>query len=273
MTSLVPAAPTRGDPSYVERQKIFVKIGILHSALREWRDEIRQMQTLAILGGVAVVLGVSGPFGTSFVLPLVPRIIYWLAVTFATYSTGSIASGMAVRLIDGRLSRWAEVLVVAFAIGTAVLATVTLINVLAFGLRPQIADVIPGAFSIYAIALVIAVVFSTVEQHKAPDNTPLLDRLPFDKRGPLIAITVEDHYVHIRTTKGVEMVLMRLSDAMRETGATAGLQVHRSHWVALDQVTAAHRQGDGARLTMSDGTGIPVSRANVAKLKEAGLLP
>ena len=88
-----------------------------------------------------------------------------------------------------------------------------------------------------------------------------------------MALTVQDHYVNIRTTNGSELVLMRLADAIREVGDTKGLQVHRSHWIAVDQVTAASRKGDGAVLSMTQGDDIPVSRANVAKIREAGLLP
>ena len=100
-----------------------------------------------------------------------------------------------------------------------------------------------------------------------------LGRLPLAKRGPLVSLSVEDHYVRIRTRQGEEMVLMRLADAVRETRGVVGLQVHRSHWVALDQVRGAARRGDGAVLTMSTGPDIPVSRANVAAIRDAGLLP
>ena len=75
-----------------------------------------------------------------------------------------------------------------------------------------------------------------------------------------------------RTTKGDHLVLMRLGDAMREVGDTAGAQVHRSHWVAFDAVTACRRDGDRAILTLSDGSELPVSRANVGKIRDAGLL-
>ena len=66
---------------------------------------------------------------------------------------------------------------------------------------------------------------------------------------------------------------MRLADAIAETGDTAGLQVHRSHWVALDQVRGVRREGDRAILSMAHGPDIPASRSNIAALKEAGLLP
>jgi len=69
------------------------------------------------------------------------------------------------------------------------------------------------------------------------------------------------------------MILMRLSDAIRETAPVRGLQVHRSHWVALDQVTDSRRAGAGAQVTTSAGDDIPVSRTYVKALRESGLLP
>jgi len=73
--------------------------------------------------------------------------------------------------------------------------------------------------------------------------------------------------------QGESLVLLRLSDAIREVGDTAGAQVHRSHWVAWDAITAARREGDRAILTLKTGTEIPVSRANLGKIKDAGFLP
>ena len=101
----------------------------------------------------------------------------------------------------------------------------------------------------------------------------ILDRIPLDKRGPLVALSVEDHYVRVQTVKGEELILMRLSDAIKEVGMILGAKVHRSHWVAFEHVTAARREADRAILTLTTGRDIPVSRANLAKIKEAGLLP
>ncbi|MCW1932118.1 LytTR family DNA-binding domain-containing protein [Pararhodobacter zhoushanensis] len=96
-------------------------------------------------------------------------------------------------------------------------------------------------------------------------------RLPLDKRGALISLSVQDHYVEVVTLRGRELLLMRLSDAIAETGGDVGLQVHRSHWVALDQVRAARREGARGVLTLSDGREIPVSRTYAAAAKAAGL--
>ena len=66
--------------------------------------------------------------------------------------------------------------------------------------------------------------------------------MPLPQRGGLLALSVEDHYVDIVTDKGKTLVLMRLADAMKETGSVAGLQIHRSHWVARGAVIKAHRK-------------------------------
>ena len=87
-----------------------------------------------------------------------------------------------------------------------------------------------------------------------------------------MALSVEDHYVRIMTSKGADVVLLRLSDAMRETGDELGLQVHRSHWVALSAVKSTRRDGDRAILTLTTGEDIPVSRRYMPDIKEAGLL-
>jgi DNA-binding LytR/AlgR family response regulator len=95
--------------------------------------------------------------------------------------------------------------------------------------------------------------------------------LPFNKRGSLVALSVEDHYVRIQTVKGEEMVLMRLGDAERELAGFAGLRVHRSHWVALAQVQAHARRSGRDFLQMSDGSEVPVSRSFRPAAQEAGL--
>jgi lipoyl(octanoyl) transferase len=69
------------------------------------------------------------------------------------------------------------------------------------------------------------------------------------------------------------MLLMRLSDAIHEVDHLHGAQVHRSYWAAFDQVASARKERDRVILTMTTGDEVPVSRANLPKIKEAGLWP
>ena len=78
--------------------------------------------------------------------------------------------------------------------------------------------------------------------------------------------------MRVRTSKGEELILLRLADAISETGRTPGAQVHRSHWVAWEAVARVRRDGDRAILTLRDQSEIPVSRSNIAKLRAAGFL-
>ena len=84
-------------------------------------------------------------------------------------------------------------------------------------------------------------------------------------------MSMQDHYVEVVTTRGRELVLMRMADAAAAMG-TAGIRIHRSHWVARDHVAASRREGAGAVVVTSDEAELPVSRSYVAGLKEAGLL-
>lgn len=227
------------------------------------------------LVGVAMILTLMGPFETSQVMRPLPRLIYWLALVGLSYAAGYSANRFADRTAPHNMTR--RIAIAGPATGVLVLAIVYLLNGFALGYWVQGTALALLAGNVMGIAVIVSVIFQlayapTPSAHKAHPPA-ILDRLPLDKRAPLVALSVEDHYVRIRTTKGEAMVLMRLADAIREVGDMPGLQVHRSHWVALDQIMAVTRKGDGAVLSMRDGPDVPVSRANIAKLREAGLMP
>ena len=96
-----------------------------------------------------------------------------------------------------------------------------------------------------------------------------LQRLPLKLRGGEIwAVEAEDHYLRLHTSKGQDLILMRLSDAIDELQGIEGAQVHRSWWVAREAITEAVR-GDGrATLTLKDGADVPVSRTYARLLRE-----
>ena len=246
--------------------------------------------TLAALTGVALLATLAGLFDSDDWLRPVPRFGYWLVMAAATYSAGWLASVAVHGRWGGRMSPVAGAAVSALAVGVAVPPVVLAVNWAALGTLPR-GEGLPGFLAtLFALAAVTGVLLELVDrgasQERAVDGAqpdgdadarpappPILDRLPLDRRGALVALSVEDHYVRVRTDRGEGLVLMRLGDAMRETGAVPGLQVHRSHWVATGQVRAVRRRGDGAVLTMAAGPEIPVSRAQMAAVRAAGLLP
>ncbi|UWQ94894.1 LytTR family transcriptional regulator [Rhodobacteraceae bacterium M385] len=249
-------------------------------ALRQWWAQFSAPATLLILCAVAGLLAILGPFETGTYLALAPRFAYWLVMAATTYSVGLLVNSYLQQALPTAWPLPLKVAIAGVATGLAITPLVVALNLVTFGIVPSGAE-LPGLLlQFFAIALIISVIFHAIdrslpqpEQASEARLPALLDRLPLDKRGPLVALSSEDHYTRIRTTRGEDLVLIRLSDAIREAEPTSGLRVHRSHWVALAQVQSARRDGDRAVLQVTGGGDIPVSRTNIAAIKDAGLLP
>ena len=112
---------------------------------------------------------------------------------------------------------------------------------------------------------------STTQPVLARARPKLLDRLPQRLRGDITYLSMQDHYVDVHTEKGSTLVLMRLADAIAEVEGVPGLQIHRSHWVALDAVAGSLRRDGRLFLRMSDETLLPVSRSWFEAVRAAGL--
>ncbi len=246
-------------------------------ALRDLREEFSHPVTLAALAGVSVVVGISGPFGTMDAFGLIPRLAYWMIVVPLTYGAGFLGT-MAVRPY---LPSGPQGLRIALAALGSAIAVALVLGVLNTGLGLDLGgarDLALGFAAVYVICLVIEAVGAVLQsQSQKLDSTAripaLLSRLPLEKRGALLALTAEDHYIIVVTTKGREMLLLRLADAMREAAPVAGLQIHRSHWVALAGVVSVARVGDGAEALLINGDRLPIARARIAAARAAGLLP
>lgn len=246
-------------------------------ALREIRKQLHRRPVLLSLIGTGLLMGIVGPYDTVSQMVLLPRLAYWLVVVFGTYLLAAFINALLVASLDvASWPRWLRIPVLGLADGTAIMGFVTLLNAAIFGIFPASLNELTVTFAqLIAIAMIIVTLIdlALTSPAPAPDTIPLLDRLPLDKRGALIALSVTDHYVRVVTTQGADMILMRLADAIRETGSTQGMQVHRSHWVATAHITRVQRTGDRATLTLTGNHDIPVSRANISKLRDAGLLP
>ena len=282
MRHLTPQAGPPSQRRYASDRDAFVKNKALQLALREWRRHLLNPLTITVLAGVTAVLALVGPFGTIQSLSLPERAAYWGVLVIVGYVVGYLISYAILPHNDVPKQRIPRVLLAGGLTGIVMTAMVTALNIPVFGVLPSFSNYPAFVATTVAISIIVMAVIDmfnrNLRPHSGPVETtvqtpPLLDRLPFDKRGPLVALSVEDHYVRVQTTVGDEMLLMRLADAIREVGETTGAQVHRSHWAAFDQVAKVSRQSDRAVLHMKTGIDVPVSRANVPKLKEAGLLP
>jgi hypothetical protein len=100
----------------------------------------------------------------------------------------------------------------------------------------------------------------------------LLSSLKPERRGQLLALASEDHYVRIFTSAGSQLMHTRLVDAIAAAGEHNGCRVHRSWWVATGAVRSTSREGDRTIIELLDGTRVPVSRSYVLAARQAGLI-
>ncbi|WP_291407012.1 LytTR family DNA-binding domain-containing protein [Devosia sp.] len=261
----------------------FVNDTHLQSTLREMRGLVRNRRSWIVLLALGIVVGLIGPFGTFENMGLVPRLLYWMAVVLGTAGIGTLVAGFVERLLLPRLPAWLAGAIAGAVAGPAIAGVVLVINLVAYGV-----DVTPirfGTLLAYCTLISISVTVMSALLWQPPQAKPvpeavsaaatepaILERLPRGQRGRLVHIAVSDHYVDVTTEKGTTLVLMRLSDAIRETAPVAGMQVHRSHWVALDAVRRGARQGSKPVLELENGAIVPVSRTYVEAVRAAGLL-
>lgn len=251
---------------------------------------------LAVMTMIGTVLALFGPFG-SFNDPLPIRLMVWIGFAWLGYALYAPIDTIAQRLapvLD--LPAWSLRLVACMIASVPMAVAVWLI--------PRVPDNVrwPGAerafehyLYVFMIGGLITVVNTLIQRQRyapiaaaatvpeplaAAESAPLpaagnvgprfIERLPPELGAELIALEMEDHYVRVHTALGSELVLLRLRDAIAETDGIEGMQVHRSWWVARGAVEDVVRDGRNIRLKLAREIEAPVSRANVALLKDAG---
>jgi hypothetical protein len=229
-------------------------MGFAQLALRELQEIMSDFKRLSVLCLVVILCTLSGPFGTINVLDVIPRFAYWSFIVMPTYAFGVTAFGVATYISLVNIAALPDY------------PTDWVQRLATFG----IALVIAGLIS-FAISWFIAPPKS--ETMPQPDRPALLDRLTHNKRGPLVSLHAEDHYVRVETTKGSELILIHLADAIELAHPTQGTRIHRSHWVVNTQVTDYIKEGDVWSVILSNGQSAPISRGYRNDAIQAGLIP
>lgn len=75
----------------------------------------------------------------------------------------------------------------------------------------------------------------------------------------LLALRAEQHYLQVITTAGRELILYRLSDALRELPPQLGIQVHRSWWVKRSAICAVEWHRKKMAVILENQERVPVS--------------
>ena len=274
---------------------------LLQSTLRELRTILSRPRLWLVFALVVALFVLTGPFGTYERLAFPTRLGYWLVLHAATWACALTS----ISFFDAALSRRVPSLMIRLLIGAAFAAlpiglAITIVN-FALLMRPlngemlaeNVLTALPLSVAISLLSWLSLSGASSVpvesdepdaggraapaqqspvmSAQPVPDRPALLDRLPVDKRGTLIRLEVQDHYVLVVTTRGTELLLMRLGDAIAEAGADAGQQIHRSHWVSDAGVRSIVREGGrNPRLVVetTDGRALPVSRSQSPQVRD-----
>ncbi|MEZ5566084.1 MAG: LytTR family transcriptional regulator DNA-binding domain-containing protein [Gammaproteobacteria bacterium] len=98
-------------------------------------------------------------------------------------------------------------------------------------------------------------------RHAEDVEPPFMNQVAVAKRGRIVALEAQDHYVRITTDHGQELIHYRFSDAVREVRRLPGLRVHRSYWVSATSIATLEQKNHGYELHLSNGLKVPVSRS------------
>jgi hypothetical protein len=235
------------------------------------------LRGLAIALAAAAFLTFAGAFGTGDA-PFGVRAAYWLTLMIVGYVFGSFVASFAFRTARRRAwPTWLRVVSASLLMAVPMTAIVGLGSRLFFGSSMSLSAWPLLFIPVLSVALVLTTINTLVETrrtamtHASPQPPKFLERLPLKLRGAEVwAVEAEDHYLRLHTSKGQDLILLRLADAVAELEGIEGAQVHRSWWVARDAITNAKR-GDGrATLTLKDGAEVPVSRTYAGLLRERG---
>ena len=87
-----------------------------------------------------------------------------------------------------------------------------------------------------------------------------------------MALQSEDHYVRVHGSRGSELLLLRLRDAIQEMGSVPGQQVHRSWWVANEGVSNLEQSGRNWVIKLKNGESAPIARDSLYRLQQSGFV-
>ena len=242
---------------------------------------IGRWRSFAAALAAGIFLSIAGAFETGAV-PLGLRLLLWLPMLlFGTF----IGQLVGVRL--SRRPRIGESALAVWAVGTLVVTPPIALFAWAYVRQILGASVTKGPlFYLVAVGIITAPLTaimmlinrpgpatgsSAPQSGHEPAAAKFLDRLPERLRGGVIyAVQSEDHYLRVHTSKGSDLILLRLADAIGELADIEGAQIHRSWWVARAAIAEVQRDDGRVWLKLKDGTPAPVSRPNVKALRESG---
>lgn len=243
---------------------------------------------------VGSVLGaISKPFGSNDIAEFPARFAFWFLIFSSSTLVGSLGNTLIKRYIGSHRPILSDALQIVFMVGVFTPMLVFLVNIFYF---EKIFSGVEWLFCVQSVAVISLGVciarrilpgFECVsygffgqgpmepsEPVAAPEviEPRLIRRLAADYEGPILRLSVRDHFVDVVTEKATHTIRIRFSDAIDEMDNVEGYCTHRSHWVARGAVLHSERDSGRIFLKMANQDLVPVSRKYKPDLVAAGLV-
>ena len=248
-------------------------LSISHIMMKSLINHTLPMLFVAALAGL--FLGILAPLGTQF-MSVIGRIAFWVSICVIGAIGAACADGILIYfkkkpqpfILAGLQAAGSSLFVFGFLI-----SQITHTGINSFLLSLFYVCLISLMICSIGVILRKQIVFQTTQMKGEHELPRLLEKLPMRlQNSEIFALNSEDHYVHIHTSKGTEMTLMRLFDAVRDSQPLDGLKVHRSWWVAKQGIEDVQKKNRTAVIRLKNNVSVPVSRSGYKMLKDAGWL-
>jgi hypothetical protein len=105
----------------------------------------------------------------------------------------------------------------------------------------------------------------------SPDTAALLERLPARLGRDVVQLEAQQHYLRVVTTRGEHLLLHGLAPATAELSrrGIAGMQIHRSVWVAWAHVERLDLRPGSLAAVLRDGRRLPIGRRRARDVAHA----
>ncbi|MEP3330657.1 LytTR family DNA-binding domain-containing protein [Sedimentitalea sp.] len=238
---------------------------------------------LLVLLLVSFLGATMGPFGTYEAHSLLHRMLYWSSVSAASIVIGSASRRASRRYLPRTKPILQDLLMIALTVVFFTPPLWFLTSQLAFQDPSLGPPILRMSYYVAAITLSVCVLrrifpgFEPVgyfgeKTPEQPEGPRLTRRLSPEFQGPILRISVRDHFVDVISASSIETIRMRFADAIEEMDTVEGYTTHRSHWVAQDAISGTGREAGKTFLTLTNGDQIPVSRKYKPMLEEAGVI-
>jgi len=109
---------------------------------------------------------------------------------------------------------------------------------------------------------------------EAPAAAPsggLLERLPARLGREIVRLEAQQHYLRVVTTRGEHLLLQGFAPAVAELAqrGIAGMQIHRSSWVAWAHVDRLDLRPTALAVVLRDGKRLPIGRRRARAVADA----